>query len=116
MTEPATYAWVSSPDGTFAANRLFFDHLKNLPLPEPKLAVEIVPEGPGTATVTITAQTFCYFVHLLTPAPGVRFSDNYLDLRPGDIARIEVSGLPAGFDPRALAVQTCRGLPGSQAH
>jgi beta-mannosidase len=115
VTDPATYAWVSSPDGTFGPNRLFFDHLKNLPLPEPEYTVEIAAGAPGTANVTITAATFCYFVHLLTPAPGVRFSDNYLDLRPGDVARIGVTGLPSGFDPRALVVQTCRGLPGAAA-
>ena len=114
-TEPTTYAWVSSPDGAFGPNRLFFDHLKNLPLPVPVFTVEIAAEAPGTASVTVTAETFCYFVHLLTPAPGVRFSDNYLDLRPGDVARIDVTGLPAGFDPRELQVASCRGLRSGNA-
>ncbi len=31
--------------------------------------------------------------HVPTPAPGVRFSDNYLDLRPGEPREIEVRGL-----------------------
>jgi hypothetical protein len=46
-----------------------------------------------------------YFVHVLTPAPGVRFGDNHFDLRDGDTATIDVTGLPEGFDPVALDVR-----------
>ena len=46
-----------------------------------------------TARVTLTADGFAYFVHLLSPAPGVRFSDNYLDLRTGDSAVVDVTGV-----------------------
>ena len=102
------YAWVSSPTGVFPANRLFFDHLKNLPLADPAVHVQIEEASPTAATVTITAATFAYFVHLPTPSPGVRFSDNYVDLRAGDTVMIEVEGLPASFDPQRLVVQPYR--------
>jgi hypothetical protein len=43
--------------------------------------------------VRVRATGFKYFVRIRTPAPKVRFSDNYLDLRDGDIAEIAVRGL-----------------------
>ena len=104
------FAWVSSPDGAFPGNRLFFDHVKNLPLTPPELAVEVTSSSPTTATVSITAAHFAYFVHVLTPAPGVRFSDNYVDLRAGETVSIEVAGLPDGFDPNQLVVESYRGV------
>jgi hypothetical protein len=41
----------------------------------------------------VRATGFNYFVRIRTPAPQVRLSDNYLDLRDGDIAEITVLGL-----------------------
>ena len=43
--------------------------------------------------VRVRASGFNYFVRIPTPAPQVRFSDNYLDLRDGDLAEITVRGL-----------------------
>jgi hypothetical protein len=45
----------------------------------------------------------------LSPAAGVGFSTNY-HLRDGDSARIEVTGLPSGFDPHLLDMSRSRGL------
>jgi beta-mannosidase len=104
-------AWVSSPDGTFPANRTFFAEVKDVPLTDPGLQVEIEPAGDGAAVVAITASSYAYLVHIPSPMPGVRFSDNYLDLRAGDTARIQVSGLPAGFDLQQLAVHPYAGTP-----
>ena len=61
--------------------------------------------GPGRASLTVTATGFAYFVHALTPSPGARFHVNYLDLRGGEAATIEVTGLPDGFDPAAIEVR-----------
>jgi hypothetical protein len=43
--------------------------------------------------VRVRAAGFNYFVRIPTPAAEVRFSDNYLDLRDGDLAEIAVRGL-----------------------
>jgi beta-mannosidase len=43
-------------------------------------------------------------VHALTPLPGTRFDVNYLDLRDGESATIEVTGLPDEFDPASIEV------------
>ncbi|WP_211768248.1 glycoside hydrolase family 2 protein [Kutzneria sp. CA-103260] len=96
------YAWV---DGDFPSNRLFFAEIKDIPFGEPELDVVATTTGPGRASLAITATGFAYFVHALTPVPGARFHTNYLDLRDGDTATIEVTGLPDGFDPAAIEVR-----------
>ena len=54
---------------------------------------EVVRNGADTAAVRIRATGFNYFVRIPTPSPQVRISDNYLDLRDGDVAEIAVRGL-----------------------
>ncbi|HYI52543.1 MAG TPA: glycoside hydrolase family 2 protein, partial [Microlunatus sp.] len=92
------YAWVESPDDLVPANRLFFAEIKDLPFGPSTVRVAVEHTGPSTALVRLTAEGYAYFVHLLTPVPGVRFSDNHLDLRDGDSVVIEVTGLPVDFD------------------
>ena len=99
------YAWVSCEDGAFQANRLFFAEIKDVPFGEPKLDVSATATGPGEAALTVTATGFAYFVHALTPAPGIRFDTNYLDLRDGESATIKVTGLPDEVDPAAIEVR-----------
>jgi beta-mannosidase len=106
---PDRFAWVSSTEGMFPANRLFFDHLKNLPWPSPQLDVAVTPLSPSSATVSITASRFAYFVHVLSPLPGARFSNNYIDLRTGDTAVIMVEGLPDSFGTEQLIVKPYSG-------
>lgn len=104
-------AWVASPTGLFPANRAFFAEVREVPFAAPRLRVEITDRGEGRAAVEVTAASYAYFVHIPSPAPGVRFSDNYLDLRAGDAVRIEVSGLPEGFDVQTLEVRPYAGTP-----
>ena len=99
------YAWTDSLDRAFPSNRLFFAEIKDVPFGEPKLDVTATRTGPGKAAVTITASGFAYFVHALTPLPGTRFDVNYLDLRDGESAVIELTGLPVEFDPASIEVR-----------
>ncbi|HEX3783262.1 MAG TPA: glycoside hydrolase family 2 protein [Pseudonocardiaceae bacterium] len=102
---PDRYAWVDGADGVFPSNRLFFAEIKDIPFEEAKLAVVATRTGQGAAELTITATGFAYFVHALTPAPGTRFSRNYLDLRDGETATIAVTGLPADLDPTTIEIR-----------
>jgi beta-mannosidase len=88
----------------FPANRLFFAEIKDIPFLPANLDVNVIETGVGTATIDITADRYAYFVHVLTPAPGVRFSDNYLDLRPGEPRQIEARGLTTEVDASSLKV------------
>ena len=103
-------AWVESPDGMFPANRLFFAEIKDVPFLPATLDTSIVETGPRCATIEVTADRYAYFVHVPTPAPGVRFSDNYLDLRPGESRRIEVTGLTTDVPASSLKVLPYAGL------
>jgi beta-mannosidase len=87
---PSDGAWVSGagvPD-----NRRFFRRLKELPLLDGRLETSVTRTG-STATVDLRAGAYTYLTRVMSSAPGARFSQNYLDLRPGDERRIEVTGL-----------------------
>lgn len=103
-------AWVESPDRLFPPNRLFFAEIKDIPFLPVAFDVNVIETGPDRATIDIRADRYAYFVHVPTPAPGVRFSDNYLDLRPGEPREIEVRGLTADVPASSLRVLPYAGL------
>jgi beta-mannosidase len=87
------YAWVGSPSGAFAPNRYFFTEIKNLDFGPGRIESEVIRTSADQAVVRVSATGFNYFVRIATPSPQVRFSDNYLDLRDGELAEIAVRGL-----------------------
>jgi len=90
---PDRYAWVRSPNDAFGPNRCFFAEIKDVEFGRGQVESEVVRSSANRAAVRVRARGFKYFVRIRTPAPQVRFSDNYLDLRDGDIAEITVLGL-----------------------
>ena len=104
---PDRYAWVEPADGSggsYGANRLFFAPVKRLELGPARLEWKVVKAAEGRAELALASHGYTYLARVAAPAPGVTFSANYLDLRDGDTARIQVSGLPGGFDPAGLEV------------
>jgi beta-mannosidase len=106
---PDRFAWVSDTAGLIEPNRLFFAALKELPiLGTGEVTVDVEPgvevDGHGTAEITLTSRGYNYLTRVLSPAPGVTFSRNYLDLRDGQQVRSQVGGLPKDFDPTTLRV------------
>jgi beta-mannosidase len=87
------YAWVHSPSGAFAPNRFFFAKIKDVDFGSGRVESEVVRTSADRAVVRVRAAGFNYFVRIPTPSPQVRFSDNYLDLRDGELAEIAVRGL-----------------------
>jgi beta-mannosidase len=90
---PDRYAWVRSPSGAFDPNRCFFAEIKDVEFGRGQVESEVVRASADRAVVRVRATGFNHFVRIRTPAPQVRFSDNYLDLRDGDVAEITVLGL-----------------------
>ena len=90
---PDRYAWVRSPSGAFAPNRYFFAEIKEVDFGPGRVETEILRTSADRTVVRVRASGFNYFVRIPTPAPQVRFSDNYLDLRDGEVAEIAVRGL-----------------------
>ena len=108
---PDRYAWVRSPSGAFAPNRYFFAEIKDVQFGSGHVESEIVRTAADQAVVRVQATGFNYFSRIPTPAPQVRFSDNYLDLRDGDVAEIAVRGLVKDIADNQL--QAVSGLSGS---
>lgn len=98
------YAWVSSMDDQIPDNRLFFGEIKDLPFPPSELSVTVTETSASTADVTVTADAFSYLVRVTSSHAQARFSDNFIDMIPGQSRTIRVSGLPTGFDSAELLV------------
>lgn len=94
------YAWVEGSG--VCANRVFFAEIRDLPLEAATIETQVEVTGEHTATLRLQSPTFVYAAHVPTTVPGIRFNDNYVDLRPGRPVTITVSGLPSDFDPTAL--------------
>ncbi|REF00780.1 beta-mannosidase [Thermomonospora umbrina] len=101
---PDRYAWVSEAIGTTEPNRLFFAPIKDLLVTGGTVELVAGPNEGGCADITLISHGYSYLARVLTPAPGITFDRNYLDLRDGDRAEITVRGLPDGFDPATLRV------------
>ncbi len=67
----------------FPDNRMFFAPVKALPPLDGRVAMTIRPIGPHRLEIDLSAETYAHFVRLSTPHGWTRYSDNFLDLRPG---------------------------------
>jgi beta-mannosidase len=84
------YLAVCSESGRFYDNRHFFAEVKDLVMPKPDLKVEIAEGSDGKYEVKLATDVYAYFVKLVVPIGGTKFSDNYFDLFPGQERVIEV--------------------------
>jgi beta-mannosidase len=79
-------------DGKVAArNSLFFDHAKSLQLPVPKLEIAIDESGQGRYTVHLRSDVVARAVQVLLPGTDAQFSDNFIDLLPGEAVDLTVT-------------------------
>ena len=88
---PDRYVSVSSDHDRFPSNRLFFAAIKDLRRDPVEPAVDITQTGEHELQVRLEAPAYAYFVHLEVPHEATRFSDNYLDLEPGQESTIYVT-------------------------
>jgi len=107
--QTGAWAWVRSTDGAFPANRMFSGEVRDLHLRAEPPAWQIERTGDTSAVVTIRATSLTYQARIAAGVPGVRFSDNYVDLRPGDETTITLDRLPADLDPAAITVRAYAG-------
>jgi len=86
-----TYLFVRSGQGRFPDNREFRVEVKDLIRPRPSLTVGMTQdEETGRITVRIRSDVYAYFVKLVVPIEGTRFSDNYFDIFPGEERVVEI--------------------------
>jgi beta-mannosidase len=88
-----SYVSVRSAAGAFPANRHFFADLKDLDRQSTAPNLVVVPVGPHEVRVQLSAPTtgYVYFAHVTSPYESTRFSDNYVDLLPGETRGIVVN-------------------------
>ncbi len=87
------YLRAESGSALFPANRHFFVPIKDLKRAAARPELTFAPIDPHTlrATVAAPADGYAYFVHLGCPVPGTRFSDNFIDLAPGERRTLTVT-------------------------
>ncbi len=85
---PEHYLSVRSASGAFPPNRTFFAEPKDL------LRTAVAPSlsfHDSTLRLQAPADRYVYFAHVTTPYESTRFSDNYVDLMPGEACDIVVT-------------------------
>jgi beta-mannosidase len=100
------YLWVASGSGRFPDNRHFFVAFKDLDREPAEPVVEMRQSGEGEVAVTLTAPPdgYCWFVHLERPQPTTWYSDNYVDLAPGESKTITVRDTATPVNPDEITV------------
>jgi beta-mannosidase len=102
---PDRYLSVSSDHGRFPSNRHFFATIKDLERAPVEPAVDITRTEEHELQVRLEAPAYAYFVHLEIPAEATRFSDNYLDLEPGQGCTISVTNEKRELKPENIKVR-----------
>ena len=91
---------------TTPPNRHFFTAMKDLERVPARLdhVFEAVSGG-RDLSVRLRADAYAYFVHLVPPDERVRFSDNYLELEPGEERTIVLTHPDAAPRPQDVSVR-----------
>lgn len=89
--DAAHYLWVHSAAGGAPDNRHFFAPMKDLRLPEPGLEHVTEPLPGGELAIRLRTGSYARAVTLAGRDETIRYSDNYVDLRPGSDRTIVAS-------------------------
>lgn len=99
------YMWLRSVRGLIPENRYFFVEIKDLVREYPHVQVTWVQQD-SAWVAHLRTDRYAYFVHLLAPDEGVRFSDNWFDIPPGETRSVRVWHIAGHVvDPEHLVVR-----------
>ena len=100
------YLNVRSTDGVFPANRHFFAAVRELGRAPEAVQHDVEAVDDEQLVVRLRAAAYAYFVHVAVPDERVRYSDNYIDLEPGEERTITLTA-PAGvLRPEHVSVRS----------
>jgi beta-mannosidase len=87
---PAHYVHARSASGAFPANRHFFVDIKDLVRPSVAPRMTLTAVSPHELKIQLEApiEAYVYFAHVTSAHESVRFSDNYVDVRPGEVREL----------------------------
>jgi beta-mannosidase len=105
-TDGAADRYLAVRSDAFPGNRHFFAPVKDLEREPARLdhVFEAVA-GERALHVRLRADAYAYFVHLAHPDERVRFSDNYLELEPGEERRVVLTHPEAAPRPQDVSVR-----------
>ncbi|MFN8634307.1 MAG: glycoside hydrolase family 2 protein [Chloroflexota bacterium] len=103
---PERYLVVRSSADRFPTNRHFFAPIKDLKRTAAAPEMTVTAHGDGELQVTLQAppNSYLLLVHLLVPDEATRFSDNYLDLEPGEIRTVIVTNDQHPLQPEMVTL------------
>jgi beta-mannosidase len=81
---PDRYLHLRAAEGAFPANRHFFTAIKDLERQPVPVAHDVRFEDEHEMHVRLRAEAYAYFVHIAVPDERVSYSDNYVELEPGE--------------------------------
>lgn len=99
------YLTVRSAAEVFPGNRHFFAAIKDLAREPAQLEHTIETVGERELRVRLRSDAYAYFVHLAMPDERVRFSDNYLELEPGEERIVTITHPEAALRAEDLTVR-----------
>jgi beta-mannosidase len=106
--EPRADAYVSvrAANGSFAPNRHFFAMVKDLVREPAAPTMQVTPVDAHELSVTLHAPDtqYVYFAHLVSTSESTRFSDNYVDLVPGETRELRVRASSRAVDATSLSL------------
>ena len=98
--------YLSVRSATAPPNRHFFAAIKDLEREPARLEhVFEAVDGGRELSVRLRADGYAYFVHLAHPDERVRFSDNYLELEPGEERTVVLTHPDAAPRPQDVSVR-----------
>ena len=98
--------FLSVRSATAPPNRHFFAAIKDLEREPARLEhVFEAVNGARRLSVRLRAEAYAYFVHLAHPDERVRFSDNYLELEPGEERTVVLTHPDAAPRPQDVSVR-----------
>jgi beta-mannosidase len=104
--EGAADRFLSVRSDAFPPNRHFFTAIKDLERESARLEhVFEAVNGARQLSVRLRADAYAYFVHLAHPDERVRFSDNYLELAPGEERTVVLAHPEAAPRPQDVSVR-----------
>ncbi|HEX2914510.1 MAG TPA: glycoside hydrolase family 2 protein [Chloroflexia bacterium] len=80
---------VQSSSGGLPENRLFLAEFKDLERTKPAVTISWEESGSGLLA-HLSSSAFAYFTWLAVPLEGTRYSDNWVDLYPGESRTIKI--------------------------
>ena len=87
------YLWVESLGSNIAGNRHFFAEIKDLAREKPQVKVNWRQQD-DYLVAELSSPAYAYFVWLFVPLEGTRYSDNWIDLPPGERRSITITPPP----------------------